>query len=199
MKIIDKKSLWEGTFLRAMLITYAESSASEGEACAATTIRTWESFERVNCDGVVAVVPITNNREVILIRQFRPPINGFVIELPAGLCDIGEPLERAAQRELVEETGYSAESLKFLIKGPMSSGASAEILNVFAATGLRHVGIGERDRTEQIEVLTIPLDRLHERLFALQDEGNCIDIKIAGLVHYAEKAIKQEKRSAPDS
>jgi 8-oxo-dGTP pyrophosphatase MutT (NUDIX family) len=108
-------------------------------------VREWEVMERVGCACIAAVVAITGQDEVVLIRQFRPPLAGFVVEVPAGLCDPGEDLETAAQRELIQETGYSAGSLHFLAEGPMSSGASSEVLSVYAASGLSYVGVRDRD------------------------------------------------------
>ena len=135
-------------------------------------------FERINCNGIVAIVPVTNDGNILLIRQFRPPVNGYVIEFPAGLNDKGETLAEAASRELREETGYVSEELIPLVEGPMSSGASGEILTVFLARGLSFKGIGERDETEDIEVLSVPLNELDERLEALRAGGDYIDLKI---------------------
>jgi 8-oxo-dGTP pyrophosphatase MutT (NUDIX family) len=189
MKILKEKTLWEGKFLRTTLIQYAGSFSPEAEGDTAQTIRDWESVGRVNCNGIAGLVPITEDREVILIRQFRPPIKGYVIELPAGLCDIGELPEEAAARELIEETGYSAGNLTFLIKGPLSSGSSSEILSVFTATGLSYVGVGKRDDNEDIEVLKVRVEDLYSRLEELQDEGDHIDLKIFGLVELAKRAL----------
>jgi 8-oxo-dGTP pyrophosphatase MutT (NUDIX family) len=142
---------------------------------------------------VVGIVPITDQGEVILIKQFRPPVNGYVIELPAGLCDIGETLEDAAGRELIEETGYAAGRLSFLVKGPMSSGSSSELLTVFVATDLTYVGIGKRDETENIGVFKIPLADLASALLRLQQEDCFIDLKISGLVEMAQLLIRNGK------
>src|SRR5512135_3318609 len=134
MTVLKKKTLWEGKFLRSVLVRYIDGSG--------VTERDWEAVERVGCDGIVGIVPFTDEGEVVLIRQFRPPINGHVVELPAGLCDMGESPEDAAKRELIEETGYSAGQIRFLIRGPMSSGSSSEMLTVYVATDLSYVGIG---------------------------------------------------------
>ena len=181
MKIINKKPLWTGNFLRTVLIKYSAHCNSSNSV----ETRDWESVERVNCSGIVGIVPVTDSGEIILIRQFRPPVNGYVVELPAGLCDMGEALEDAAKRELIEETGYSAGSMRFLVKGPMSSGSSSEMLNVFVATDLTYVGIGTRDETENIEVLKIPSENCASALLQMQADGSIIDLKINGLVEMA--------------
>ena len=187
MEIIDKKPLWTGNFLRTVLIKYSTHCNSSNSV----ETRDWESVERVNCSGIVGIVPVTDSGEIILIRQFRPPVNGYVVELPAGLCDMGEALEDAAKRELIEETGYSAGSMRFLIKGPMSSGSSAEMLNVFVATDLTYVGIGKRDETENIEVLKIPSENCASALLKMQEDGSVIDLKINGLIEMAQLLISR--------
>ncbi len=184
MRVLDKKTLWEGKFLKSVLIHYQDRSGGAG--------RIWEAVERVGCDGVVAIVPFTADEMVILIRQFRPPVNGYVIELPAGLCDPGEKLESAARRELLEETGYSAEKLTFLTEGPLSSGLSSEMLSAFVATGLIHVGVGERDETEDIEVLIVPLAGVVSELALRQKAGDLIDMKIYGLIELAKRSRETE-------
>jgi ADP-ribose pyrophosphatase len=177
IKIIEKKTVWEGRFLRLALTTYIDSYG---------TVREWESFERVNCKGIVAVIPVTDNKKVLLTKQFRPPVNGYVIEFPAGLNDREDTLEEAAKRELLEETGYTAREMIFLTEGPMSSGASGEILTVFLAKGLEFKGIGERDETEDIEVLKVLINELDYKLSVLQSEGNLVDLKIFGLIELAK-------------
>jgi ADP-ribose pyrophosphatase len=180
VRILEKKTIWEGKFLRFVLTTYIDSYGA---------IREWESFERVNCKGIVAIMAVTDDKEVLLIRQFRPPVNGYVIEFPAGLNDKGDTLEEAARRELLEETGYSARELFFLTEGVMSSGASGEILTVFFAKGLEFKGIGERDETEDIEVLKIPIAVVYQKLSDFQSEGNYVDLKILGLIELAKRHL----------
>jgi ADP-ribose pyrophosphatase len=179
-EIMEKKTVCEGKFLRFVTVTYTDSSGAERE---------WESFERVNCQGIVAIVPVTDEGEFLLIRQFRPPVNRYVIEFPAGLNDKGGSLEEAARRELIEETGYVAKEMIFLAEGPLSSGASGEILTVYLAKGLEFKGIGERDETEDIEVLKIPIDVLPRRLSVLQSQGDYVDLKILGILDLAKRKL----------
>ena len=179
-EIVSKNTISEGNFLRFVLTTYIDSSGNK---------RKWEYFERINCNGIVAIVPVTDNNEFILIRQYRPPVNSYVIEFPAGLNDKGGTLEKAAERELLEETGYSAKDMILLAEGPMSSGASGDILTVYLAKGLEFRGIGQRDETEDIEVLKFPIDRLETELSRLKSEGNHIDLKIFGLAEMAKKFL----------
>jgi ADP-ribose pyrophosphatase len=181
--IIGKKIISEGNFVRFVRTAYTDSSGNSRE---------WESFERVNCNGIVAIVPVTDDNDVLLIRQFRPPVNGYVVEFPAGLNDKGETLEAAAKRELIEETGYSAKEMVFLTEGPLSSGASGEILTAFFARGLEFRGIGERDETEDIEVLKIPLGKLDDRLSEFRSQGDYVDLKIYGLMELAKKYLHRK-------
>lgn len=180
IKVIEKKTVFEGRFIRFVLTRFTDSAG---------IIREWESIERVNCRGIVAVVPVTAAGEFILIKQFRPAVSRFVVEFPAGLNDRGDTLEGAARRELIEETGYSAEEMIFLAEGPLSSGASGEILTVYLAKGIKFTGIGHRDETEDIEVLKIPAVRIESVLSDLQSEGNYIDLKVYGFIELAKKHL----------
>jgi ADP-ribose pyrophosphatase len=179
-EITGKKTICEGRFLRFVAAAYADSSG---------TTREWEFFERVGCRGVVAIVPVTNDGEVLLIRQFRPPVNKYVVEFPVGLNDKGETLEKAARRELLEETGYAAKEMIFLAEGPLSSGASAEILTAYLAKGLEFKGIGERDETEEIEVLRVPIDDMLQKLSFFETQGDYVDLKLLGLLALARREL----------
>jgi len=118
-------------------------------------------------------------------------VNGFVIEFPAGLVDLGEPFEQAVRRELIEETGYEAGSVQFLTEGPMSSGASAEILSVYVATGLKRVGIGQRDETEDIEVILVPVEEIPKKLEELKKNGDHIDLKVYGMIEMSRSLLQK--------
>ncbi len=179
-RMLSRKTVFEGRFLRFVMTRYADSSGIERE---------WESLERINCNGIVVIVPLTDDLEFLLIRQFRPPVNSYVIEFPAGLNDKGDTLQEAAGRELLEETGYAAREMIYLTDGPMSSGSSGEILTCYLAKGLEFKGIGERDETEEIEVIKVPVRELGSRLSDLRADGNLVDLKIYGLADLAIRLL----------
>lgn len=179
-EVVDKETICEGRFLRCLKISYQDAEGAR---------RQWEAVERVNCEGVVAVVPVTDEGEMILIRQFRPPVNNYVVEFPAGLNDRGETPEEAASRELLEETGYEAGEMIFLAKGPLSSGLSGEVLSAFLAKGLKFKGLGRHDETEDLEVIKVPAGNIYQALSRLSGEGNLIDLKIYGFIEMARKHL----------
>jgi ADP-ribose pyrophosphatase len=102
----------------------------------------------------VAIIPLKDNGSVILIRQFRAPINSWILEVPAGRVELQENPEEAAHRELVEEIGHKAEKLTKLASICMSPGYSDEILHIYLAEGLKYVGTkpepGELIRIEEM-------------------------------------------------
>ena len=146
----------------------------------------WEYAFRTNASGVVVLVPVTDTGELVLVEQHRTPVSGRVIELPAGLAgDTGnrdENLETAAQRELIEETGYRAGFLDELLTCPSTPGMSDEIVTIFFAGGLERVGPGGGDGNEDITVHHVPLESATQWLETRMAEGIMVDPKIyAGL------------------
>jgi ADP-ribose pyrophosphatase len=147
----------------------------------------WEFAERKKVSGIVGIVAVTDDKKLILIEQFRAPVNRRVIEIPAGLAgDIAgsedEKLEIAAQRELMEETGYEAKQFTRLTDGAVSAGITSEIVTLFRATGLRRTGKGGGDGSEDIEVHEIPVDKAHEWIQQREKTGAIVDFKVyAGL------------------
>ena len=92
------------------------------------------SWEVVRPLDAVAVLPITPSGDVLLVRQFRPPVRHAVLEVPAGLLDVdGEDPRDGAERELLEETGFRATSLEPLAGYHPSVGHSSEYVHLFLA------------------------------------------------------------------
>ena len=113
-------------------------------------------LEVVRHPGASAVVPLTDAGEVILIRQYRHAVGGFIYEVPAGKLDHGEPPEECAARELTEEAGVVAGTMSRLGSIVTTPGFTDERISLFAAFDLTPVP-SNPDDDELIEVLRMPL------------------------------------------
>jgi ADP-ribose pyrophosphatase len=147
----------------------------------------WSFVQRPNVTGVVAIVAITDEEEMIFVEQFRKPLGKATIELPAGLSGDepgyeNEGLAGSAGRELLEETGFAAAQIKHLIDCPTSAGMTDEVASFFLATGLTRVGPGGGVPGENITVHVVPLKSAHEFLLDCANSGKMIAAKaLAGL------------------
>lgn len=177
-KIISKKTVWTGKNLEVVEI-YWKDGKGVG--------RKWKAVDRTNGPNVVLVTAITEKDEIVLVKEFRPPVNAEVIGLPAGRCDIpGEYIKDTAQRELEEETGYTAEKLTKLFSGPVSAGLSSEFLTVYLAEGLKLAG---KKIEEKIEVYKIPLECLEEWFAGQEERGILVDVKTRAFARYAKEKL----------
>jgi ADP-ribose pyrophosphatase len=149
----------------------------------------WEYTYRTNASGVVVLVPVTTADELVLVEQYRIPVKSRVMELPAGLVgDTGDPdedIKTAAQRELIEETGYRASVLEELLTCPSTPGMSNEIVTIYYASGLEKVGPGGGNGDEDITVHVMPLATATEWLNARLAEGIMVDPKIYAGLYWA--------------
>lgn len=107
--------------------------------------------EYVMHPGAVAIVPLLANGNVVLEKQFRYPLLQVFIELPAGKIDPGEDILVTGQRELLEETGYSAAEWVKLGHQHPCIGYSNEVIHMYLARGL-YAGTHQRDEDESLEV-----------------------------------------------
>lgn len=153
----------------------------------------WEFVERVNCCGIVLIIPMTDDHKVVFVEQFRVPVGKTVIEFPAGLADGAntqtkeETLEDAARRELIEETGYDAKEMVLCGNGPVSSSSSSDIMILYLARGLRKVSSGGGDATESIKVHVIDLDQTDAWLCEKEKAGCLVDPKVYTGLYFLKK------------
>jgi ADP-ribose pyrophosphatase len=113
--------------------------------------------EVVEHRGGVAIVALPAPRSIVLVRQFRPAIGREMWEVPAGKIEAGEGPAACASRELVEETGYTAQRLRKLWTFYTAPGFCTELLHLFVAEGLT-AGAASPEESEQIEVRAFDID-----------------------------------------
>ena len=170
-----KKILFEGKFRRFI------------------TRNGWEYTERIRCHEVVVMIPVTDDRKIIFVEQFRIPSQSHMIEFPAGLMNDldsnqSESREESARRELNEETGYDAGKLEFLVEAPANSALATDVLYVYLATDLCKVGPGGGDTTENIKVHEVPVKEVETWLESQRVKDKFIDFKVyAGLYYLSRK------------
>lgn len=143
----------------------------------------WEFAQRTASGGVVGILALTEAGALLVVEQYRRPVDRRVLELPAGLAgDAGdapvETLADAARRELLEETGYFAERMELLTVGPSSAGMTDECVALFRTVEVSRRTSGGGIDGEAIVVHEVPLDALPAWLSAQQASGKLVDFKL---------------------
>ncbi len=138
------------------------------------------TYTSIEHGGYVVVVPVLEDRRVVMERVYRYTLSGWLLECPSGGLD-GEDALTAARRELEEETGYRAHHVEHLGRFAGSSGISNERFDICLATGLSADGTVEREPTEQIEVTLQPLGVLRERALRgeIEDAPSALAVLLA--------------------
>lgn len=155
----------------------------------------WEYAERTHAGGAVLVIAVNDRDELVLVEQHRPAVAANCIEMPAGLVGdsaefAGEDPLTAARRELLEETGYRANSMELLFAGPPSAGMSSERIAFTLAGGLSRETAGGGDDTENIRVHEVPMGQLLEWLRTQAAAGKLVDPKIFSALYLLEHGIR---------
>ncbi|RWA05323.1 hypothetical protein EKO27_g9771, partial [Xylaria grammica] len=153
--------------------------------------RTWESAERttrakgsgVDGVGILAILEKPTGPEILLQKQFRPPLNQVTIELPAGLVDEGESVQEAAVRELKEETGFVgtvSEMSPIMFNDPGMTNTNTAICSVQIDTTLpeNQDPKPSLEDDEFIETFTTPLATLYAECKRLEAQGYAIDARV---------------------
>ena len=170
-KTITSKKIFEGKIINVRI---DEVELCNGERA---------SREVVEHSGAVAIIPLINKEKIFMVKQFRKPLDKELLELPAGKLESGEDPKDCALRELEEEIGYRAGSIKKLISIYTSPGFADEIIHIFIAKDLVKT-MTSRDQDEFMDIFEINLMDTPNMIL----QGEITDAKtIAGLLTYLHR------------
>ena len=168
---LDRQLKYQGTILKI----YQDTVLANGHEA---------HWDFIHHDGAAAVVPVTDDGKILMVRQYRNALDRETLEIPAGkLDDPGEPKIECAYRELEEETGFRTENMEYLISVNTTVAFCDEAIDIFVARNLvpshQHL-----DEDEVIEVEAWELDDLLKLIY----EGKMSDGKtVAAICAYAVK------------
>jgi ADP-ribose pyrophosphatase len=134
------------------------------------------------------IVPVTESNEVVLVRQYRPPLEMMELGLPAGLVEKGERPEDAARRELAEETGYTGGEWELLGSLASSPSLKDNWAYLFLARGVEETAAPDPDEHELVEVVKVPLEDLR----GLVQAGKIVSSSGVAAVMLALERLREE-------
>lgn len=170
---VASRRVYTGRVVNLDIDTVRFPDGSEGE------------LEMIRHSGASAVLPLLSDPsggdpQILLIKQYRYAADGFLYEVPAGRLDPGEAPEACARRELLEETGCTAERVEHLYTFYTTPGFTDERIHAFLATGITR-GEAKLEADEFVEVVSLPISRALEMI----RDGTIVDAKTALIILYA--------------
>jgi len=143
---VSKKTIWRG---RAVDFRVDTVRLPNGKTA---------TREFMDHPGAVGVVPFADKNTVVMVRQYRHPVGEVTLELPAGKLDKGENALSCVKRELREETGYTAKTIKRLVEYWPTPAFANEVLHLYIATDLKP-GKMNTDDDEFLQCVLVPFDK----------------------------------------
>lgn len=173
-KTVAQKHIYQGNIIKIDTLTVTLPDGREA------------TRDLVTHPGASVIIPLNENGELYMVRQYRKPIERMSLEIPAGKLDNGEDPGICAARELKEETGLSAEKLEHLVSVHTTPGFCNEILHIYLATGLEE---GEQcaDEDEFITSEKIPVNELVNMVMS----GEITDAKSIIGILMADRIIRK--------
>jgi ADP-ribose pyrophosphatase len=169
---VDSRAVFQGSFLRIVRDTVRLPDGNTAQR------------EYVRHPGAVVVVPLLDDGRLVMERQYRYPVRQVMVEFPAGKIDAGEHPLACGQRELLEETGYSAREWAHAGRMHLAVGYSDEIIEIYFARGLAQ-DRARPDEGEFVEVITAA----PEEFIAWCRDGVVTDAKSLAVAPWVQNAL----------
>lgn len=170
-KTVSKKNIFEGNVIDVVV---EEVELPNGKL---------SKREIVKHPGAVGIIPITCDKKIVLVQQFRKPLERVIVEIPAGKLEKDEEPHACAKRELEEETGYTTEDMTYLTSFYTSPGFADEIIHLYVANQLqKKENPATPDEDEFVDVLELTLDEALEYM----KEKKIYDAKTAYAIQYLQ-------------
>lgn len=174
-KEIARRSVYSGRLLNLRIDTVELADGKEAQR------------EVIEHPGAVAVVAITKDNELVLVRQYRQATGEILLEIPAGCVNKGESGEDCARRELAEETGYHAKKVKKIWQGFATPGYSNEVIQFYLALDLNMM----QQNTDPDEFIEVDLVDF-EACLSMLKHGQIKDLKTMLGIQIADWFIRGE-------
>jgi len=130
-----------------------------------------------------AILPFISDQEILMVRQFRYALGRETLEIPAGKMDPGERAEECVTRELLEETGYEAQDIRFIYTYAPAIGYSNELIHIYSGHGLRRISERLDDREiSSVESLSLERVRKMVREGLIVDGKTLLSLSITGIL-----------------
>jgi len=195
--------LHEGKCLKMNRINYLDPDGKE---------RTWEAIERTtrtqgsDTDAVAAIAiyrRLLHYDIIVLVRQYRPALNAYTIEFPAGLMESGESVDDAAIRELKEETGWNGEVAHYSTRLAVDPGCSSSTVR-YATVKINGDSIENSNARQQlpegefVDLIMLPFNDIHASLEKLTGDGHIIDSRVEAFAIGLQMGLKFAKDAEID-
>lgn len=173
--VVKETTRYLGKWIECVEISYQDEQGH---------IRSWEGIHRENrADAVIIVPRLIHSGDYILIKQFRPPLDAYILEFPAGLIDVGETPEATAIRELKEETGYVGEVIHrtprlYTSPGILSEACFYVFIEIDETLAANQNPQSSPEPQEVIEVFLQPPETIADFFKKEEKLGAVLDIKL---------------------
>lgn len=173
MSLLEEKIVFTGKVLALAIETHRLPDMREAQ------------FEMIHHPGGAAALPVDNDGNLLLIRQFRPAVRGEILEIPAGRLEPGEDAAECIIRELQEEIGRKPAQVELLSKVYSSVGFCREMIHIYLAKNLAITPTAQEEH-EFIELVSLS----PEQAFAMVDAGEINDAKtLIALQAYRQRLV----------